>query len=783
MERSKEQILDEIEKLKKQIEELNGKIIDKELPKDYEKMSEEEKKAYKKRQDKLKKEALMNIDNYSVVVNNHTMVSYSKNKAMVNSFVRDVGKLSSIPLTRDTFTRTVPDNYKDLHRKNLEEIEKLIERYNSTKAIRNDRVEFGANFENFASVYFNGYAIKTLNAKANRLFLQKYERQLDKNDNVIGDKFKFQNLTDTQKKDLIKIRIKLFTEKLDKLQIVASKKVKRDNKARCTTFLEKYGFVNSQARYRNGAKKFTTVKSVVSNRGVDMAKIKNNKSKLTSKKETEEKTREEQNKSRLIELNIMREKFDKFILAYRGNGRQFSIEFEQNFPELAEKLYKQKHGDNISFRSQNLVSSPISVQQHEIEKQFDEEFRKANYRLFYKSYYIPASYSQKMNYLGKVFTNAKTKSEKNLDQMKVREYEKELKVINLRGETANYETNFDGMNLGIQKEFLDYVNKELKTFNRLSDKSKNDALIKFLSSKIDRLKSVVHKNKFFSLGTEKIEKLSGVLISRDEKLMSKDVKSITEILGVEEAEKYKFITQNVKELNTKLNHEKSEVEKLGQTLEVLSQKEYSYETNQKMQSVISEIDARNKKLTIISSSLDEALRKKSVLENSFASKQIEKAMESKTSKIVSHNTSKSVFDKYAFPAVDSFGDKYYIEKNTIEGKQVEKIVSNFIMGFKNQVQNMKVAFGGTNYVEIDEFIKKLEDRIEDDFGSIIRDLKKTQKFLKSQMEKTKESQDKSLENELEICIQRFSKNESDVIRKLKSMNIEIGDVTLAKNIK
>ena len=152
------------------------------------------------------------------------MVSYPENRTIVNSFKRDVGVLSSIPLERDTFKRTTPEKVKQQHRKDLKNIEKLIERYNSTKAIRNDKVEFGANFENFAGTYFNKQACSTLDRLSRKNFLLKYDRQQDKNGNMIGDQFKFQNLTEEQRKDLIKIRIKLFAEKLAKIQDCLYKK-------------------------------------------------------------------------------------------------------------------------------------------------------------------------------------------------------------------------------------------------------------------------------------------------------------------------------------------------------------------------------------------------------------------------------------------------------------------------------------------------------------------------------------------------------------------------------
>lgn len=776
------EILEEIKKLKNQIDELNLQIIDFKLPKNYEKMSDDEKKAYQQRQEQLKKQALKDLDNYSVVTNNYTMVSYPKKKNIVVAFLKDVGSLSSIPLERDTFKRVIPEKYKELHKKNLEEIEAQIERYNSTKAIRNDRIEFGANFNNFIETYFNKMAAKNLDRISNKYFLAKYERKLDKNENVIGDQFKFQNLTDEQKKSLIKIRIKMFAEKLDKLQKVAEIKVRQDSKQKMSTYLEKYGFLNNQTSYRNGSKKFTTTKSVVSKSGLThiMKRMKGNE--LYSKVTTDE-SRDEVNKARLIELNVMRDKFDDFVKFYKGNGRQFAIEFEQNFPEMAERIYRKKTNNVLSFRSQNLSSSPISVQEHEIEKQFEEELRKVNFRLRYRSFYIPASLSTCTGFLGKQLTNAKTQTEKNLDAMKVKEYEKELKNIMLREDLIGYESIFEGLNLNIQNEFKKYIEKEKKNFQKLSENSKKNELKKFISARIEKLQETVHKNKFFSLGTEKLERLNGVLIDRNEKIASRDIKNIYETLGQEQGEIYKRILQSVKELNAKFAYEKSSIDKLSESLENLTNKPYSYENNNRIQKIVNEINSHNKKIAIIKASLENANQKKASFESNFASKQINKAITSETSKAVSFNSATSVLDKYDFPAVDAFGEVYNIEKGTIEGKQVEKIVASFIMNFKNQVQNMKVTFKELENTEYFEFIEKIEGKLEDDFGSNIRDLKKVQKFLKSKLEALSASQDEAIISELEKDNQKLAKTESDLIKKLKAMNIEIGNVTLKKNRK
>lgn len=787
MEESKEEILEKIKSLKKQLEDLNSQIIDFDLPKNYNQMSDEEKKAYQQKQDMLKKQALSDIENYSVIINDYTMVKYPEKRSIVPIFIRDVGSLSALPIERGTFTKTIPDKYKEQHKKDLEEIEKLIERYNSTKAIRNDRIEFGVNFNNFIQTYFNKQASDTIDAISNKRFLEKYDKTQDKNGNVIGDKFKFQNLTDEQRKDLIKIRINVFAEKLDRLEIVAEKKVRNDTKQKMETFLDKYFMPNTDVPFRNGIKKFTSVKSVVSNSGIDMSKNNINNIRKKSKimtNVTVEEDREEKNKSRMIELGVMRDKFEKFVRDYKGNGRQFSIEFENNFPEIAQKLYKQKSGnDMLSFRSQNLASSPISVQEHEIEKQFDEELRKVNYRLRYIAKFIPASVSTSSAFLGKQLTNAKTQTEKKLDQMKVKEYEKELKNINLKEDLIGYESILESVNKPLQTEFLEYTNKNVKKFDKLSEISKKNELKKYISLKIDKLNETVHKNKFFSLGTEKIAKLNGVLIDRSEKMTTKEMKNVLDTLSPEQADYYKHLLQTIKEYTNKYNSEKLTIDKLSEQLENLTNKLYSYENNKQINKIMSDINAHNKKMSLVKSSLDAALQRKLTFENNYATKQISEAISSGAGKAVAYNTAVSVLDKYDFPALDAFGEKYIIQKGTLEGKQIEKIVSAFVMDFKNQVQNMKVAFSGTNYTEINDYISRLESRLEDDFGSTIRDLKKTQKFFNSELETCKKSENKELADELEKFIARLDKGEVNLIRKLKSMNIEIGDVTLKKTKK
>lgn len=775
----REQILEEIKRLKQEIAELQDQFIDFELPKNYDKMSKEEKNAYHKKQDSLKQEAFKDINNYSVV-KSHTMVSYPKNKNTVKKFAQENASINSIPLETKTFGRDIPEKFKKLHKDNLEKIQRQIERYNSTKAIRNDRVEFGANFNNFIETYFSKQHCESLNFKANKIFLETFDRQNDKNGNTIGDKFKFQNLTEEQKKLLIKTRIKLFAEKLGHLEHIAEIKVKNDAVSKKQTFMEKYGFVNNQVPYKNGAKKWITVKSIISPSGIDMAKNKRRKTQVFNATKGSFHS-EQENKARFIELSVTRDKFEKFVRNFKGNGRQFSVEFRNEFPELAAKLYTQKTGNILFLTGGNLASSPISVQQHEIEKQIDEEFRKLNYRMRYAAKIIPASVSCCTGFLGKTLTNLKTQAEKELDKKKIKEYEKELRGISLREDLIGYESIFEGLNSGIKREFSQTIND--KSFDKFSEKRKKSELKNFLSDQISKFKQVVHKDKFFSLGTEELEKLSGVLITRKEKLVNRELKNIIETLGEEQGTIYKQIIKDVKTYTQKYESEKETIDKLTVKLEILSNKPFSYENNNLIQKTVKDIDSHNKRLLVLKQAMEGAIRKKTAFETNFASKQITKAVKSTINKALSFNTAKSVFDKYAFPAIDAFGEKYYIDKNSIEGKQVERIVADFIMNFKNQIQNLKLTFSRINYKKISEFITSLEENLDDDFGSNIRDVKKAQKLFKTELDKVSKEGNLSVQNELEKYIQRLNKIESDLIKKFKAMNIEIGDVTLAKNKK
>ena len=87
--------------------------------------------------------------------------------------------------------------------------------------------------------------------------MKKYSGYNDKNSAPIADGFKFQSLTEEQQKELIKIRINLFANKLNKLLMIAQTKINNDNNPNPQTYLEKNGFLSNQVAFRDASKKFT----------------------------------------------------------------------------------------------------------------------------------------------------------------------------------------------------------------------------------------------------------------------------------------------------------------------------------------------------------------------------------------------------------------------------------------------------------------------------------------------------------------------------------------------
>ena len=105
---NKQEILEEIKRLKAENERLESELIDFKLPNNYDDMTDEEKKAYHKKQESLKRKALRDMENFSLVKNTETKFSYPKSKSNIFKFSKEVGKLKTIKIERNNFKKSIP---------------------------------------------------------------------------------------------------------------------------------------------------------------------------------------------------------------------------------------------------------------------------------------------------------------------------------------------------------------------------------------------------------------------------------------------------------------------------------------------------------------------------------------------------------------------------------------------------------------------------------------------------------------------------------------------------
>ena len=395
----------------------------------------------------------------------------------------------------------------------------------------------------------------------------------------------------------------------------------------------------------------------------------------------------------------------------------------------------------------------------------------------YVSDFIPATDSHSAVYLGRNFSNAKSKTERELDKVRAKEYRKELKNITMRKDLIGYETIFDGLNGQMKIEFNKHKDKHLKGFDALSNAKKITELQTFIADRAEKFEQVVHSNSFFSTSPDKLLRLNGVMLKKEDAI-SKDTKNFIANLSPNDAEFYKGLIQTIKEYKAKIASEKTDIEKLGTELEALSFQAFSYDNSQKMKKITDKMQSHTIKMRLATTSLEKAEEKKRTFEKSFASEQIKQALSE--NKTLSTNKSVSVFEKYVFPATDAFGETYNLEEGTIEAKQIQKIISAFIMKFKNQMQSMKLSFEAISEKEVSNYADKLIDTLSDDFGMNIRDIKKTQKYLSAQYKAAEESHKDKIAVEIDNYLQKLKNIESELIKKLKMMNVDIGNVTKKK---
>ena len=423
----------------------------------------------------------------------------------------------------------------------------------------------------------------------------------------------------------------------------------------------------------------------------------------------------------------------------------------------------------------DLSKSPVAVQQRDILKILNEEIEMDNKRLKYASFYIPASASTNSVFVGKVFTNAKSKRELALDGDRANELTKTLKLVVSQKEILGFDKVFEKLNFGVQKEFL---KKYENLIAGLSDPQKFEKLEGFLKYEIEDAKSKVNNNGFLSSKKALLQKLNGVYVERV-KETDEELEKMKAVDG-EKAKIYKSLIQNLTSANQKYAAEQTNMTKLMEQLKNLMSGPQKAETRAKTIQVRSALDNSRIKLKSLKTFVEDAEERKRLFEQAYASEQIKKAVTENTN--IVYNVSKSVLDSYVFPRTNSKGEKVYIEPNTTLAKQIDRVISTFVMQFKTYIQATVKSAKLFKNASIKRVVNNISNKLSDDFGKTIRDLKKCQKYISEALSGEDELlNDKSYKTELENDLLRLQNIEKKLIAALKKMGVEISEITAKKS--
>ena len=210
---------------KEEIEKLKAQKVDMKEPKNYESMSDAEKKVYERTQRANKTMALDSGDYSSVYKLELRAVKPSMK--LVKDAVKLIGDGSG-SFTLLSAEKRQTEEIKEQHIKKLTEAEMRVTRYEESRHVRKDSYEFGENFNSFVKTYFNSAIADKIANKALNKFLERNEGNVDRNGVKIDKNFLYENLTTKQKNEFVRIRKEIFETQLNKGVNVSELKIKAD---------------------------------------------------------------------------------------------------------------------------------------------------------------------------------------------------------------------------------------------------------------------------------------------------------------------------------------------------------------------------------------------------------------------------------------------------------------------------------------------------------------------------------------------------------------------------
>lgn len=761
------------------VQDLEARKIRTTLPDNFAIMTNEDQIKFRKAQNALKNEAL-NV-NFSKLIKNVQKYGAPSKKAG-REFVKENGQ----KLTRKE-VKTETEIVK--HKQTLADIESSITRFNATKAMRNKNVDFGSNFNKFASNYLSEKDLDKLTDKINKKFAEQTKGQVDNLGRTITQKSmpKFADMNDSQKRTMINIREEALKEELNKEHKVALKKVKNDSLKKGTSLTDD---TVRDVRYKNATPKFThqhgRLNKVVEeynkqyreNNGVVEPKVKKAYDKMYGTGGIESKVKKQ---NELISLKTQYDKVVAFNNSFKGDKSEYRRQLQELLgdSQIVNNVYRRYgalfgSGEKGPF---SLANSPVAVQKNEIANGIMRQLRNAEYRLNgkYKGY-IPANSQSNTEYVGKAFTNARKQVEMDNTKRVAGELNSALKQFNTNSKSLSYDQLYSMLKPYMRDSFKAGKRKDFVTY---SDETKKELLRKHLENSLTKANNRVNNDSFFGSDKAKLMKLNGTYIER------KDVNTGTtsRIVG---SEVYQNLVKNFNNAKTKVDLEQLNIDRLSRTLKEKMSGPQNLQTRREINNLRQSLEASRIRMKTYRSIYDDAGSKKRSFEQAYASKQIAQAKGVNDSIKYHATANKALFDNYKFPIKPKPGDPMdprFVRPGTPDAKMVENAIGRFIMRYKNQMQMMVKSMVRPELKDLNNYISNVANKLTDDFGKNVSDLRRTERKLKEELKKLSNKTDRKslqMKEQIETSLQQLKANEKDLIQKLDSMGIDIKEIQATK---
>lgn len=729
----------------REIQKLENQKITVEKPQQYFTMTPEQQLAYDNHQDRLKRQAYTDV-NLAKYIRTLDRMERAKNPAALG-----LGTL--------THQATTPKDRREKHLADLREARDAIDRFDSTAVMRNKERDFGAEEGPDGRVrdHFRTMALMYMDKKRYIEMMKRYK---------LKSAFEYVKLSANQKEQERKRREQALRAQLAQIERTLARKVSRDQRVGTGSFLAERNMTEQVVRYNDGSRRYREAQSTLSG-GVRV-------NKHIREDRTPSQITQIQNEA--MNIDKMMQEFSQFVSSYKGPSSGFAAEFKKQFAKYgpyAQKIYD-KYARSFRGLDVSLDKRPVAVQQRKIMETLAQELSKCKQRITSNGK-IPASKEISDLFIAKTFTNATTRAELDLHKQAAEEFNRILALIRQQRGVVS----FDSLTRRIDSTHLEDFYKHWKTkLNGKSEEVKKNQLEAYFQAKLDKALRDVHNDTMFRADASKLERLNGKRVLKSSIDHTGVSPVIANAMKTESNPVYQAIVRDVNSATEKVNLERINMEDLLKKLKIAQSKPRTPATIAQISRINQAIKQSQSKLDVLNKVLHEATTKKRDYESAFASSQIKEAK--LHTRNLAYNASHSkTLETYEFTRSDGT----QVVQGTTDAKQVEMLVSRYVMQYRQSIQSMMKSELIKKSDELRSQIEDVSKKLDDDFGRSLKYSRKIRDQIQAQMERLKTStkeEDKKLYTKLDEEYRRLYKAEQVLNTRMQQMNIDVSSVRRKK---